>query len=156
MTPGTNDAQDCPPEILRGLDAHTTVTLAYGDADGPGACAVLYAVTPEGRLVFVSARTTRHGRALAADGTVAFTAQADGQDWQSLTGIQGSGVCALLTGAERDRAWAVYRARFPFVDADPRLAGALARTELWELRPTRLRLVDNARGFGHKLEWTAP
>ena len=143
--------------ILTALRAHTTLTLAYTDADGPQACAVLYATTAAGSLVFVTAPTTRHGRALAADPRAAFTAQADGQQWTELTGVQGRGLVRRLpdAGPERAAAWAAYAERFPFVTHDERLGAALAATALWELRPGWLRLIDNARGFGLKTEWSA-
>lgn len=152
-----------PAEIRAALDAHTTLTLAYVDEDGPQACAVLYAVSAAatggpgasvGSLLFVTSGTTRHGRALlAGDGRVAFTAQRDGQDWTSLTGVQGRGTCRLLQGADRETAWHAYSARFPYVERTDRLRQAMERTGLWELRPDWLRLVDNGRGFGHKTEW---
>jgi uncharacterized protein YhbP (UPF0306 family) len=144
--------------ILTALRAHTTLTLAYADADGPQACAVLYAVTSAGSLVFVTSPTTRHGRGLAADPRAAFTAQADGQRWTGLTGVQGRGLVRRLPdeGSERAAAWPAYTERFPFVTADERLGAALAATALWELRPGWLRLIDNARGLGAKTEWSAP
>ncbi|UZJ30184.1 pyridoxamine 5'-phosphate oxidase [Streptomyces endophytica] len=155
------------------------------DEDGPQACAVLYAteaadVTEAGAgagagaaggpvLYFVTAATTRHGRALAEPGVlgeqgaraesrtrVAFTAQRDGQEWSALTGIQGRGRCRPLSGAERAVGWRAYTRRFPFVEADERLRAALERTTLWELRPDWLRLIDNGQGFGHKEEWRRP
>ncbi|WP_330317105.1 hypothetical protein [Streptomyces platensis] len=197
----------CPEVILRALAAHTTMTLAYVDEDGPQACAVLYATgavegtegtatagAPEvpgatddadgadvsvapgvsgavrrgaagvtgglgagagPALYFVTATTTRHGRALAEPGSrVAFTAQRDGQEWSSLTGLQGRGRCRPLTGAERAAGWQVYVERFPFVTASDRLRAALERTTLWELCPDWLRLIDNGQGFGHKDEWS--
>ncbi|WP_432146885.1 pyridoxamine 5'-phosphate oxidase [Streptomyces sp. bgisy084] len=199
----------CPEAILRALAAHTTMTLAYVDEDGPQACAVLYAtgapvtdwaerpatagaakapgaidevdeagglgapgVSGVGAggavdatggleagagpaLYFVTATTTRHGRALAEPGArVAFTAQRDGQEWSGLTGLQGRGSCRPLTGAERAVGWQVYVERFPFVAASDRLRDALERTTLWELRPDWLRLIDNGQGFGHKEEWS--
>ncbi|MEU3355920.1 pyridoxamine 5'-phosphate oxidase family protein [Streptomyces sp. NPDC037389] len=160
-TPLTPPAE-IPAEIRDALDAHTTLTLAYVDEDGPQACAVLYAVhaaigesgesVPS--LLFVTSSTTRHGRALLADdGRVAFTAQRDGQDWTSLTGVQGRGTCRLLEGADREAAWHAYSTRFPYVERSDRLRRAMERTGLWELRPDWLRLVDNGRGFGHKTEW---
>nr|WP_236656562.1 pyridoxamine 5'-phosphate oxidase family protein [Streptacidiphilus jiangxiensis] len=141
--------------VLTALRAHTTLTLAYADTDGPQACAVLYAVTGAGALVFVTAATTRHGRAFADDPRVALTAQADGQEWTRLTGVQGRGLVRRLPegGEERAAAWAAYTERFPFVTQDARLGAALAATALWELRPTWLRLIDNGRGFGTKIEW---
>ncbi|MEU9121185.1 pyridoxamine 5'-phosphate oxidase [Streptomyces sp. NPDC048506] len=200
---------DCPEAILRALAAHTTMTLAYTDEDGPQACAVLYApdasdtsgagdatggagdeagdagaaVVNAGSagsaagvgvgvgvgvagaadggaavgpaLYFVTAATTRHGRALAEPGgaRVAFTAQRDGQEWSELTGLQGRGRCRMLTGAERAAGWRIYSERFPFVGGSGRLRAALERTALWELRPDWLRLIDNGQGFGHKEEW---
>ena len=143
-------------EVARALADYTTVNLAYVDEHGwPQACAVFYAPTDDGSLVFVSARTTRHGRALTADGRVAFTAQAEGQHWATITGVQGRGAATLLAGAARVAAFTTYTERFPFVADDQRLRAALAGADLWELRPTWLRLIDNAQGFGHKQEWTA-
>ncbi|WP_236654753.1 pyridoxamine 5'-phosphate oxidase family protein [Streptacidiphilus anmyonensis] len=156
----TDDASPTasPTAILTALRALTTLTLAYTDADGPQACAVLYAVTEGGSLVFVTSPATRHGRGLAADPRAAFTAQADGQQWTELTGVQGRGLVRRLPddSAERAAAFAAYTQRFPFVTADERLGAALAATALWELRPSWLRLIDNSRGFGAKTEWTAP
>lgn len=196
----------CPQAIWRALAAHTTMTLAYVDEDGPEACAVLYATGGSGTLAsgpdsdsgaesgpgiesapgagsgsapesgtgsapspdsgsgrgpdsgptlyFVTATTTRHGRALAEPGArVAFTMQRDGQEWSGLTGLQGRGRCRTLTGAERAAGWRTYTERFPFVEASDRLRAALERTTLWELRPDWLRLIDNGQGFGHKEEW---
>ncbi|MEU8685008.1 pyridoxamine 5'-phosphate oxidase [Streptomyces sp. NPDC048611] len=199
---GAADGPACPAAIRRALAAHTTMTLAYVDEDGPQACAVLYATDAEGGeasgaagaaegcgesggaagagpaghdhdhgpgsvsaghgpadagpvLYFVTATTTRHGRALAGAGArVAFTAQRDGQEWSGLTGIQGRGACRPLSGAERAVGWQVYVERFPFVAASDRLRAALERTTLWELRPDWLRLIDNGQGFGHKEEWS--
>ncbi|MGW1378825.1 pyridoxamine 5'-phosphate oxidase family protein [Streptomyces sp. NPDC002446] len=151
-------AAACPPAILRALAAHTTMTLAYVDEDGPQACAVLYAADAVGpALYFVTATTTRHGRALAEPGArVAFTAQRDGQEWSGLTGLQGRGRCRALAGADRATAWHTYTERFPFVAGSDRLRAALERTTLWELRPDWLRLIDNGQGFGHKEEWQRP
>ncbi|MFD7108249.1 MULTISPECIES: pyridoxamine 5'-phosphate oxidase family protein [Streptomyces] len=153
-------AVDCPDGIRQALGAHSTMTLAYVDEDGPQACAVLYAVGGGGRgpvLYFVTALTTRHGRAFGESGArVAFTAQRDGQEWSGLTGLQGRGRCRPLAGAERAAGWRVYTERFPFVGESERLRAALERTALWELRPDWLRLIDNGRGFGHKEEWRAP
>ncbi len=152
---------NCPDGIRRALAAHSTMTLAYADEDGPQACAVLYASDARApgaaagpALYFVTATTTRHGRALAGPGArVAFTAQRDGQEWSALTGLQGRGDCRPLAEAERAAGWRLYTERFPFVAADERLRGALERTTLWELRPDWLRLIDNGQGFGHKEEW---
>ncbi|MGW7576792.1 hypothetical protein [Streptomyces sp. NPDC054765] len=127
---------------------------AAGAIDGEGGRKDGGAVGAGPALYFVTAATTRHGRALAEPGArVAFTAQRDGQEWSALTGLQGRGRCRTLTGAERAAGWRVYLERFPFVAASDRLRAALERTVLWELRPDWLRLIDNGQGFGHKEEW---
>lgn len=142
--------------IRDALAACTVLNLAYADEDGPQACAVFFAPAPDGSLVFVSSRSTRHGRALASDPAgvrVAFTVQDDDQDWRTLRGVQGRGVCHRLTGADLDAARAAYVDRFPFAADDGRLARALASADHWSVHPTWLRLIDNSRGFGHKTEW---
>jgi uncharacterized protein YhbP (UPF0306 family) len=139
---------------MNALSGYTTVSLAYVDPAGsPQACAVFFALHGDS-LVFVSSLSTLHGRSLASDGRVAFTAQAEGQHWSTLTGVQGRGTCSVVTGVERDVALAAYFDRFPFVASDSRLRAALERTEVWELRPSWLRVIDNSQGFGHKSEWT--
>lgn len=139
---------------MTALSAYTTISLAYVDPVGtPQSCAVFFAVLGDS-LVFVSSLSTLHGRSLASDGRVAFTAQAEGQHWSSLTGVQGRGFCRLLSGPSRDAAFAAYSARFPFVASDPRLREAVDRSALWELRLEWVRVIDNSQGFAHKSEWT--
>lgn len=142
--------------IVSALAEHTTLNLAYVDEHGePQACAVFFALTDNDSLVFVSSRSTRHGRALAANGRVAFTAQSEGQDWTTLTGVQGRGHCVALAGSALAEAQAAYARRFPFVAENSALRAALDTADHWAVRPDWLRLVDNGSGFGHKVEWTA-
>ncbi|OIV38261.1 hypothetical protein BIV57_06915 [Mangrovactinospora gilvigrisea] len=161
-TDGTGSGPlDALVSITDYLTAHTTMTVAYADADGPQACAVQYALEPrEGDgvplLRFVSEATTRHGAAFEPGAAVAFTVQDDGQQWTSLTGIQGTGTVRVLTGPEHDAAYHHYLAAFPFVAASDPLREALARSDLFELTPTWLRLIANAHRFGHKEEWPTP
>ena len=139
---------------MNAFSPYTTLSLAYVDSAGfPQACAVFFAVH-EDALVFVSSLSTLHGRSLSASGFVAFTAQAEGQHWSTLTGLQGRGTCTVLSGPARESALASYMSRFPFVAADPRLSAALSRTDLWQLRPSWVRQIDNSQGFAHKQEWT--
>ncbi|WP_067677205.1 pyridoxamine 5'-phosphate oxidase family protein [Nocardia miyunensis] len=148
---------DHPPDILRELTEHNTLTLAYADEDGPQACAVFYATTETGTLIFTSSSHTRHGRALTARTSVpvAFTIQQDGQAWTDIRGIQGTGTCTAVPAAARSRAQAAYLARFEFIAKNPPLVQQLDSSDLWKITPNHLRLTDNSRGFGHKTEWTA-
>lgn len=140
-------------ELYAFLARHNVATLAYSDGQGPGACAVWYAVGEDLALYFLSSPATRHGAALESGGEVAFTVQKDEQDWRAIQGVQGRGWCAPVTEAERRTAWSIYSGRFPFVLRQfPDLQMALTRTTLWMVTPGWLRLIDNTRGFGHKQE----
>jgi uncharacterized protein YhbP (UPF0306 family) len=150
-----------PPALHAPLRAHSTLTLAYTDRGEPHACALRYAVAPrpgDPVLYFLSAAHTRHGRALSQSPPprIAFTAQADHQDLATLTGLQGTGVCALLTGDERAAALAAYGDALAPLLTSAAARDALRTTEVWALSVSWLRLVDNGRGFGHREEWTRP
>ncbi|MBC9719043.1 pyridoxamine 5'-phosphate oxidase [Streptomyces sp. TRM66268-LWL] len=150
-----------PPEnLVQALAEYSTLTLAYVDSQAqPQACAVFFAVAESGALVFLTAVSTGHGAALEAqqpDAHVAFTAQADQQTWTSITGVQGRGVCRRVGEEGLADARAAYLRAFPYVAEDPRLAKAVASAAMWEITPQWLRVIDNAKGFGHKEEWAAP
>lgn len=143
--------------MLAYLRAHRVLTLAIADAGGPHAAAVFYAADDDLNLYFVSEPASRHGQALLAAGAVAGTVQDDRQEWHEITGVQFHGAARRLDGAERECGWELYTARFPFLlTGDVVLTGALAKSALWKIEPTWMRLVDNRLGFGHKGEWRRP
>jgi uncharacterized protein YhbP (UPF0306 family) len=137
------------------LTAHNTLTLATIDADGlPHACALFYAVGPGPTLYFLSDPTTEHARHIGDGIQIAATVQQDGQAWQEIRGMQLHGFAApCITASEKTAAHKIYAARFPFVATASRLAEALARARYYKITPSRMRLIDNTRGFGHKEEW---
>jgi hypothetical protein len=142
------------------LRDHQVLTLAVAGNDGaPYAAALFYAVDDELNFYVVSDPGTVHGRAMLNDGRVAGTVQRDRQSWQEAAGVQFTGRCRRLTGAERVRGWAVFMGRFGFL-REVKLAGigelaaALAKIDLWRIEPSWIRLIENKRGFGHKEEWT--
>jgi uncharacterized protein len=129
------------------------MTLAYQDANGPGACAVWYAVAPDLTCYFLSTTNTQHGRAMEPGANVAFTVQKDNQDWRQIQGVQGKGYCHILAPEQRESGWQTYSARFPFVlQTFGNIASALALVSIWSITPSWLRLIDNTKGFGHKEE----
>ncbi|NGO81767.1 pyridoxamine 5'-phosphate oxidase [Streptomyces sp. YC504] len=145
---------------MRALAAHSTLNLAYvDDAGDPQACAVFYALSDAGTLLFLSSPSTTHGAALAERSPaarVAFTVQADQQTWTTISGVQGRGACRRVAEGGLEGARAAYLRAFPYVAEDPRLARAVGSAALWEVVPDWLRVIDNAKGFGHKEEWEAP
>jgi uncharacterized protein YhbP (UPF0306 family) len=140
-------------EIYAFLSRHQVMTLAYHDQQGPGACAVWFAVQEDLTLNFLSALSTRHGAALTSGGQVAITVQKDEQSWRSIQGVQGLGFCQPVASEHRASAWQAYSGRFPFViQPFGNIVSALATITLWSVAPTWLRLIDNTKGFGHKEE----
>jgi uncharacterized protein len=144
--------------LLAWLRQHQVVTVAVTDADGqPCAAALFYAVDEELRLYVMTDPATRHGQAMLATGEVAGTVQLDRQQWHEIQGVQFRGRCRPLGGEERGQAWELYTARFPFLQrGDAALTRELAKTAMWRVEPTWMRLIDNRLGFGHKEEWTRP
>ncbi len=138
------------------------MTLATVGRDGvPQAAALFYAHDSALNLYFLSEPTTGHGQNVAFQPHVAATIQADGQEWQKICGLQIEGTVDLVEGvAEMAHAARIYAARFAFLagsllgtGAGPlTLAGPLARSRFYVLRPQWMRLTDNRVRFGHKEE----
>lgn len=138
------------------LNNHRVLTLAVAEPDGtPYAAALFYALDKE-RLWFyvLTDPNTRHGRAMQQNPRVAGTVQRDRQSWHEIQGVQFTGTCRPLSGAERDQAWEIYTERFPFLRTPASvLVRALRKVAMWSIEPRWIRLIDNRLGFGHKEEW---
>jgi uncharacterized protein YhbP (UPF0306 family) len=135
------------------LRDHNVMTLAtFGDR-GLWAAAVFYA-SDGFELYFLSAAGTRHGVNMGAGSDVSATVQEDYREWRDIKGVQLEGSAARLEGAEKDAAIACYERKFPFVRAwssEPlALIAALKRVSWYRVVPSRLYLIDNSLGFGHR------
>ena len=129
------------------------MTLATRGPEGLWAAAVFYA-SEDFRLFFLSAASTRHARNLATHPGVAATIQEDCADWIAIKGVQLEGRARSLEGRERDAARQRYGVKFPIVGsraAEP-IARALLKVDWYELLPSRLYLIDNSLGLGHRDE----
>lgn len=139
--------------IQRFLAAHTTLTLATLAEDGrPQAAALFFAEMEDLSLIFISEQRVRHSQNVTRDSRVAATIYADGQEWQSIRGIQLEGACTLLAGEAAGDARVVYLAKYPFIADNQMLLSMLERVSFYKIRPTWIRLIDNSQGFGHKEE----
>lgn len=156
------DLRDRLQDFLR---QHNTLTLAtIGPAGEPQVAAVFYVADDELNLLFLSSPESRHSRNLIREPKVAATIQADGQDWQEITGLQIEGTAAEIGGArENARVARLFAERFDFLralrgDEDEgvpvALRGPMANSRFYILRPAWIRLIDNSLGFGHKEELT--
>ena len=145
-------ARDVRQLALDYLQQHHVLTLA---TDGPGgiwAAAVFY-VNDGFTLYFLSAGHTRHAQNMQARPRVAAAIHEEYDAWREIKGIQLAGLAALLSGAARATAEALYRTRFPFLNqANPQLDAALARINWYRLTPDCLYFIDNSQGLGHRDE----
>lgn len=140
--------------IKQFLAEHTTLTLATLAEDGrPQAAPLFYAELDDLSLVFISEQRVRHSQNIARDERVAATIYTDGQQWQSIRGVQLEGACTALSGAAAEAARRAYVTKYPFILENKLLAGMLVQVTFYKITPTWLRLIDNSRGFGHKEEW---
>ncbi|NJN97944.1 MAG: pyridoxamine 5'-phosphate oxidase [Anaerolineales bacterium] len=140
--------------IKQFLAEHTTLTLSTLAEDGrPQAAPLFYAELDDLSLVFISEQRVRHSQNVARDERVAATIYADGQQWQSIRGVQLEGTCAALSGAAAETVRRAYVTKYPFILENKLLAGMLEQVTFYKITPTWLRLIDNSQGFGHKEEW---
>lgn len=151
-----------PPELidikrqaLTLLATCRTASLATVDTDGqPHAANIQYAFDGQLNLYFVSSPDAAHSRHIAQKPAVA-VAVYDHHDSEPalIHGLQlHARATAISDPVERAKALALYTARFPFITTEPKLAAAVERQSFYKLTPTWLRLIDNRRGFGWKVE----
>lgn len=130
-----------------------TASLATADAEGrPHAANIQFALDERRRFVWVSSPSSAHSSHIARRPEVALAIYSHDDRPGQIQGLQVHGVVeANLAGAERDAAWSVYVARFPFVE-EGAMRRAVDSQSFYRLTPTWLRWIDNRRGFGFKVE----
>jgi uncharacterized protein YhbP (UPF0306 family) len=144
-------------QVKQFLASHTTLTLATIAGDGrPQAAPLFYAEMDDLSLIFISEKKVRHSHNIARDHRVAATIYADGQQWQSIQGLQLEGVCTVLSGRATRAARTLYLAKYPFIEQNKLLKLMLYKVTFYRIIPTWLRLIDNTRGFGYKEELRLP
>jgi uncharacterized protein YhbP (UPF0306 family) len=136
------------------LAAHHVMSLATAGSSGPHATNLFYACDGLA-LVWVSDPETKHSREIEADSRVAATVAPDYTDFAVIRGVQIAGAARRIVAAdERGRLLALLEARYAFLGqlaAGPlKLRQAYAQTAVYRLQPTRIVLIDNTKGFGHK------
>jgi len=134
------------------LDTVYTMTLATsGERGAPHAAAVYFASDPHLRLFFFSGVDSQHSLDLSQGSRAAVVIYPECWDWQDIRGVQMRGAARQISqGQLWEHAWERYAAKFPFVAA---LENVIADNRFYVFDPHWVRLVDNSRGFGFKLEW---
>ncbi len=148
------------------------MTLATAAGDDLWAASVFFAADGLD-LLFFSSPGSRHGQHLAERRWAAATVEGEYDDWREVRGLQLEGPVERVGAAELPRALRVYLAKFPWVgdmlrqalgssggpgEATVVVEVGRVRTEVrfYRLRPRRVVLVDNRRGFGHREELQLP
>ena len=148
--------------VERFFSQRNTMTLATA-GELPWAASVFFVADAALSLYFVTDPKTRHGGDLVASGYAAAAINEDCDDWMTIAGAQLEGPVSQVEVSAREEVLDLYLTKFPAVaalvnspaDDQERLIGRrLAASPFFCLRPKRIRLIDNARGFGSKAELT--
>ena len=144
------------------LDDVGTLTLATTSENNPWAATVFFAADSKFNLYFVSDHRTQHGRDMAVNERVAATINPDCDNWNDVAGLQIRGAVSIVDGAERVKALALYFKKFPQIDAlfakpkdehEETIATRLKAANFYKITPEMIRVIDNAQGFGHRVEF---
>jgi len=150
--------------ILEYLQNHHTVSLAT-ERDGIPHAATVFYVSIGFDLYFLSSPTSRHGENFKHNPLVAATVNEDYSAWQQIKGIQLSGRVENVGGIlDNGRIARAFVSKYPdvadFLLSPRRLGQAIARkvskVRFYRLRPSRIRLIDNAIDFGKHEELILP
>jgi uncharacterized protein len=136
------------------LDSHHILSLATLGPDGPHAVNLFY-VRDEYSLLWVSDPSSRHSIHLEHQPRATATIANDCLDYSRINGLQVFGEANKIADAtECEQSRRRLELRFPFMsdlgDAPDRLRDAYRRAEFYRLKPSRIVLIDNSRGFGFK------
>ncbi len=143
------------------LESTPTMSLSTCRDGRPWAATVFFASDPDFGLYFVSDRRSRHAEDIAMGSPVAATVTPECADWHDVRGLQLEGRAEVLAGVSRLAGLKCFLGRFPDVralferpqgDDEQTIAGRLKSANLYCLTPSRIRLIDNSRGFGFREE----
>lgn len=140
-----------------------TLTLATASAEAePWAATVFFAADKNFNVYFVSDHRTQHGRDMDGNPRIAATVNPDCDNWHEVRGLQLSGRVEVVEGAERAKALLLYFKKFPQIDSlfqspqgehEETIASRLKAANFYCIRPEKIRVIDNAKGFGYRVEF---
>ena len=133
------------------LESQSTMTLATVDGQGrPFATPLFYLPRPDLTLCWLSSADSRHSASLRRNPRAAVTVYPVVDRWKRIRGVQMEGAVREISDkTERRQLLTIYRRRFRL---GPVLSAAIRQATLYSFRPAWIRYLDNARGFGYKIE----
>ena len=147
--------------IRRMLEAHNTITLATCCDGEPWAASLFFASDKDLNLYFVSDYRTRHARDIGDGADVVATVNEDCAEWSGVKGLQIAGFAETVDGMQRMNALRHYLLKFADVKAlfeapkgkdEETIAQRLKAANMYRLKPRWIRLIDNGKWFGYKIE----
>ena len=134
------------------LASLSTLSLATIGIHGePHLADLFFASDADLKAYFVSSPDSRHTQNLARDRRVAVSIHRQTWDWREIAGLQMEGTVEMLEQPiQREEAWMLYKAKFPFVE---NFADEIARSHWYRFSPRWIRMIDNRLGFGHREEF---
>ncbi len=137
------------------LAKRTTMTIATVDREGkPQAADLFYVSDDRLNLYFLSGDRSHHAANLSRVNRVALTVHNDTWDWRDIQGVQIEGEARAVTDPdERDRAWSLFRRKFPFTSE---YVDQIVRSNFCAVTPQWVRLIDHTHGSDYREEFTLP
>lgn len=142
-------------EVAAFLKKQSTLTIATVNREAwPQAASLFFVSDDTLNLYWVSGEKSRHSQNLERVNHIAVTIHHETWDWRDIHGVQIEGTARrLIDPDETDRAWALFRDKFPFT---AEFTDQIARSAFYILTPKWIRLIDNSKYFGHREEFTLP
>jgi hypothetical protein len=144
------------------LESHNTISLATCHDGKPWAASLFFASDQHLNIYFVSDYRTRHAQHIEESDIAVAAINADCALWTDVKGLQVEGRVTVTSGLERMNALRHYLAKFRDVKAlfespqdenEQTIAERLKAANMYCLKPTWIRLIDNSRWFGYKAEY---
>ena len=136
-------------EISEFIEKHNTLTLATEKNHEVFAAALFYVSVDNGTsLLFVSNPKSDHIANLEHNQKCAATIQENNLDWENIKGVQIKGEIEVAN----DSHWESYLGEFDYISKSETLTKAMKKVKLYRLKINWARFIDNAKGFGNKLE----
>lgn len=132
--------------IVELINEHHVLTLATCSNNEPYCANCFYVyLEKENTFVFTSDNSTKHISDALKQNYVAGSIVLETKIVGKIRGIQFNGIISKLKNYERKKAKIAYLKRFPYA--------ILAKTNLWKIDLTFVKMTDNRLGFGKKLIW---
>ena len=142
-------------EVSTFLKRHSTLAIATVNQEAwPQVASVFYVSDESLNLYWISGEKSRHSQNLERISHIAIAIHNETWDWRDIHGIQLEGQAVrLIDPDETDRAWGLFRDKFPFT---VEFTDQIVRSAFYTFKPKWIRLIDNSKYFGHREEFTLP